>query len=285
MLALLGLLVLFAAFFSAVLLILTSFARSFKEAQAYLIPLMLASLGPGLAGMIPGLTLDGTLAVTPLVNIVLLARDVFENKATPAGGHPGGVVDADLRPGRHRRGRPDLRGRGGAVQRTDGLDRFFSPAPENSAHGDDQQRPGVPGPDGADQLPDARALPHQFGGTQRGGMLIFMSLGSILLFIVLPGLAAYWGRVDWREGFSLQPASWLALAGGVILGLTLWPIGAADSLLDSARSVRGGARSRWRRLAQSAGWCWFCRWHWGPWRRNCSSAAISSPPCRNRSNR
>ena len=43
-----GLLLLFAAFFSAVLLALTSFARSFKEAQAYLIPLMLASLGPGL---------------------------------------------------------------------------------------------------------------------------------------------------------------------------------------------------------------------------------------------
>jgi sodium transport system permease protein len=37
----LGLLMLFAAFFSAVLLTLTSFARSFKEAQAYLIPVML----------------------------------------------------------------------------------------------------------------------------------------------------------------------------------------------------------------------------------------------------
>ena len=39
-----GLLVLFAAFFSAVLLAVTSFARSFKEAQAYLIPLMLPRL-------------------------------------------------------------------------------------------------------------------------------------------------------------------------------------------------------------------------------------------------
>src|SRR5262249_40844712 len=53
-----GLLVLFAAFFSAVLLCLTSFARSFKEAQAYLIPLMLLSLGPGLIGMMPGLKLS-----------------------------------------------------------------------------------------------------------------------------------------------------------------------------------------------------------------------------------
>src|SRR5262245_8679159 len=47
-----GLLLLFAAFYSAVLLVLTSFARSFKEAQQYLIPLMLLSLAPGLMGML-----------------------------------------------------------------------------------------------------------------------------------------------------------------------------------------------------------------------------------------
>jgi ABC-2 type transport system permease protein/sodium transport system permease protein len=79
------LLVLFAAFFSAVLLALTSFARSFKEAQAYLIPLMLVSLAPGVVGMMPGLRLRGVLAVTPLVNIVLLARDLSEHTATFAG--------------------------------------------------------------------------------------------------------------------------------------------------------------------------------------------------------
>jgi sodium transport system permease protein len=76
------LLLLFAAFFSAVLLALTSFARSFKEAQAYLIPLMLASLAPGILGMMPGLRLEGPLVVTPLVNIVLLARDLAEGNAT-----------------------------------------------------------------------------------------------------------------------------------------------------------------------------------------------------------
>lgn len=75
---LLGLLLLFAAFFSAVLLCLTSFARSFKEAQAYLIPLMMASLAPGIMAMLPGLELNRTLAALPLVNVVLLARDMFE---------------------------------------------------------------------------------------------------------------------------------------------------------------------------------------------------------------
>jgi ABC-2 type transport system permease protein/sodium transport system permease protein len=79
---LLALLILFATFFSAVLLALTSFARSFKEAQAYLIPLMLVSLGPGVFGMMPGLRLQGALTVTPLMNIVLLARDLAEGRAT-----------------------------------------------------------------------------------------------------------------------------------------------------------------------------------------------------------
>src|SRR5262249_46331319 len=77
-----GLLLLFATFFSAVLLMLTSFARSFKEAQAYLIPLMLVSLAPGLIGMLPGLKLEGMLTVAPLVNIVLLGRDSLEGNGS-----------------------------------------------------------------------------------------------------------------------------------------------------------------------------------------------------------
>jgi sodium transport system permease protein len=84
MVQVLALLVLFAAFFSAILLALTSFARSFKEAQAYLIPVMLLALAPGLLSLTPGLQFSNWLAVTPLVNIVLLARDVFEGTVDAA---------------------------------------------------------------------------------------------------------------------------------------------------------------------------------------------------------
>ncbi len=80
----LALLCLFAAFFSAVLLALTSFARSFKEAQAYLIPLMLVSLAPGVFSLTPGMKMNGLLAVTPLLNIVLLGRDLFEGRMNHA---------------------------------------------------------------------------------------------------------------------------------------------------------------------------------------------------------
>lgn len=75
----LALLVLFAMFFAGVMLVITSYARSFKEAQAYLIPLILLSLGPGLLTLTPGMELAGAWAVTPMINMLLLARDVLQN--------------------------------------------------------------------------------------------------------------------------------------------------------------------------------------------------------------
>lgn len=91
-----GLMMLFAAFFSGVLLAVTSFARSFKEAQAYLIPLMLLSLAPGMMSLMPGISLAEMvvdekgveresikpLVVVPLVNLVVLTRDLLLNKAS-----------------------------------------------------------------------------------------------------------------------------------------------------------------------------------------------------------
>lgn len=83
-LQILGLLVLFSGFFAAVLLSLTSFARSFKEAQAYLIPVMLLSLTPGMLSLMPGVRLGGPLAIAPLINIVLLAKEILQGTAAAA---------------------------------------------------------------------------------------------------------------------------------------------------------------------------------------------------------
>jgi len=84
MLQILALLVLFSGFFSALLLSLTSFAKSFKEAQAYLIPVMLISLAPAMLSLMPGVELAGPLAIAPLLNIVLLARDLLSQSVDPA---------------------------------------------------------------------------------------------------------------------------------------------------------------------------------------------------------
>ncbi|RMF45479.1 MAG: CPBP family intramembrane metalloprotease [Planctomycetota bacterium] len=73
----LALLVLFTMFFAALLLAVTSFAKSFKEAQAYLIPLMLLAMTPGVMSLLPGIRFTPLLATVPLVNIVLLARELL----------------------------------------------------------------------------------------------------------------------------------------------------------------------------------------------------------------
>ncbi len=73
-----------AVMFSAVLLAVCSFARSFKEAQNYVMPVMIAALIPAVIGILPGTRLEGPLLVMPVTNIVVLTRDLFMGKFEPA---------------------------------------------------------------------------------------------------------------------------------------------------------------------------------------------------------
>lgn len=66
-----------AMLFSATLLAVCSFARSFKEAQNYLMPVIVAAMIPAMVGVLPGVRLEGPLLVIPVTNIVLLTRDLF----------------------------------------------------------------------------------------------------------------------------------------------------------------------------------------------------------------
>ena len=71
------LLVPLAVMFSAMLLAVCSFARSFKEAQNYIVPVMLAALIPGVVGILPGTRLEGPILIMPVANIVVLTRELF----------------------------------------------------------------------------------------------------------------------------------------------------------------------------------------------------------------
>ncbi|MBN2448437.1 MAG: CPBP family intramembrane metalloprotease, partial [Phycisphaerae bacterium] len=66
-----------AVMFSAVLLAVCSFARSFKEAQNYIMPVMIAALIPAVVGSLPGTRLEGPMLVVPVANVVVLTRDLF----------------------------------------------------------------------------------------------------------------------------------------------------------------------------------------------------------------
>ncbi len=57
-------------------------AKSFKEAQSYLTPLVMAVVFPLVAGMLPGVELTPALALIPLFNVCQLVKQIFQGEYT-----------------------------------------------------------------------------------------------------------------------------------------------------------------------------------------------------------
>ncbi len=72
----------FSLFISAVTMCVTSFAKSYKEANNYITPLMLAVLFIGYIGFIPNVSLEGGMALVPVANICLLIKNLLIFKVT-----------------------------------------------------------------------------------------------------------------------------------------------------------------------------------------------------------
>ena len=66
-----------AALFSSALLSVALFAKSYKEAQSYVSPLMFVVILPAMVSFIPGIELNWGLAFVPIVNISLASREVL----------------------------------------------------------------------------------------------------------------------------------------------------------------------------------------------------------------
>jgi len=66
-----------AVLFSAVLFTVSLFAKSFKEAQSYVTPLMLVVILPVIAGILPGIELNYRLALVPILNISLVCKEML----------------------------------------------------------------------------------------------------------------------------------------------------------------------------------------------------------------
>ncbi|MCI0456615.1 MAG: ABC transporter permease subunit [Gemmataceae bacterium] len=237
-----ALLLLFAAFFSAVLLALTSFARSFKEAQAYLIPLMLAALAPGLVGMMPGLKLAGLYTITPLLNVVLLARDLFAGDA-----EAGPAVLVVLSTAVY------------ALAAIAVAARIFGSEAvlysEQSGWSDLFRRPKEHTPTASVTgalvclaliFPAWFALASLTAGVALGAYFPLQAVVTLLLFVGIPLLAAAWSRVRPGSAFQLQSAPWLAFPAAVALGLALCPLvfGLLALLREAGLSFLGSEHAR-----------------------------------------
>ncbi|HET6144785.1 MAG TPA: ABC transporter permease [Candidatus Acidoferrales bacterium] len=66
-----------AVFFSAALLALSLVAKSFKEAQSYISPLMILVVMPAIASLLPGVELTPALAFIPVLNTSLVSKEII----------------------------------------------------------------------------------------------------------------------------------------------------------------------------------------------------------------
>ncbi len=66
------------ATFSSMLLALSIYARSFKEAQSYMTPLIFVSFIPVLVALLPGIELKGVWAWIPLTNVALAIKELVK---------------------------------------------------------------------------------------------------------------------------------------------------------------------------------------------------------------
>lgn len=65
-----------AVLFAAVIFTIALFAKSYKEAQSTVSPLVVVVILPALAGMLPGVELSPQLAIIPLLNVSLACKDL-----------------------------------------------------------------------------------------------------------------------------------------------------------------------------------------------------------------
>lgn len=70
----------FAVFISAVTMCVCAFAKSYKEANNYITPLMLVVMFASFIGFIPNVSLTTNMALAPVINICLLIRDLLAFK-------------------------------------------------------------------------------------------------------------------------------------------------------------------------------------------------------------
>ncbi len=65
-----------AVLFSAVLMTISLFAKTFKEAQSYLTPMTFLVIVPAIAAVLPGIELTTKLALVPILNVSLLCKEL-----------------------------------------------------------------------------------------------------------------------------------------------------------------------------------------------------------------
>ncbi len=75
-----------AVLFSAALLTIALLAKSYKEAQSYIQPLIIVVILPAIAALLPGVELNPKLALVPILNVSLVSKEIL------TGNYPWGLM-------------------------------------------------------------------------------------------------------------------------------------------------------------------------------------------------
>jgi len=75
-----------AVTFAAALLAISLLAKSYKEAQSYISPLMIVVILPAIVSLLPGAELNAKLALVPVLNVSLVSKEIL------SGNYPWGMI-------------------------------------------------------------------------------------------------------------------------------------------------------------------------------------------------
>lgn len=217
----------FAVLTSAILLAVCGFARSFKEAQNYITPVILATLLPGMVANLPGTELEGPMLILPVGNMVLLVRDLLSG--TNLAGYQILMVllSTSLYAGGAVALAAQMFGREAVL--------FSDNASIKSLLSRRMIKPGTFPSSGLACLYVAVLFPTWFyvqNLLQRhfaGDMVNVLRYTAVMMpvfFALLPALILWYFRLQIKPSLSLMPAASRYWVGGLLLGLSMWAIGA-----------------------------------------------------------
>ena len=69
---------------ASLMIAISSFAKSFKEGQSYLTPLIMVVVFPAMIGMLPGMELNTVMALIPVFNVSQLIKEIFQGEFSTA---------------------------------------------------------------------------------------------------------------------------------------------------------------------------------------------------------
>ncbi|MCC6579100.1 MAG: CPBP family intramembrane metalloprotease [Phycisphaeraceae bacterium] len=215
----------FSVLMSAILVAVCGCARSFKEAQNYVTPVIIAVMMPGLAASMPGVKLEGFMIVMPVGNMVLLVRELLSGSAISAGVVLGVLASTTLYAAAAVGVAAQIFGQE-AVLFADNVSlrallnrRMFRPRPWPAA--------------ALVVLYVALLFPlwfyvqsaiQQYFGDDFVGVLSWTSVMMPPLFVLLPAaLLGYW-KIDLRHVFALRLPRARDVVAASLLGLVMWII-------------------------------------------------------------